>query len=315
MNTLLKRGVLVFLVVGFLFVLGGCTPSKAAFYNFVDSHRTAATVNGEKISRKSLNDRINIYKLFSGPDVAKDPNFSSQVLDQLVEETLLLQDVKAQKIEPQKDAFDHAKNLIDYVKNQFGSEEAYQKKLTEFNLKNEDIEAFAKNISLIQSLYAKVTDGLTVDEKEVRDFYDSHKDYFKQPEMVRASHILVDKEEDAKSILNQLKGGADFAQLATKYSKDTATKEAGGDLGFFPRGQMVKEFEDAAFALKPGELSGVVKTSFGYHIIKLVDRRPEQVMAYEDVKDQIKNDLLGDKQGKAFETYINGLKEKARITR
>jgi len=315
MSTFIKRGVLLFLVLSLVFVLSGCSNTKAAFSTFVDSHRTAATVNGEKITRKALNDRINIYKLFSGPDIAKDPNFSNQVLDQLIEETLLLQEAKAQKVEPNAGDFDHAKNLLDYVKKQFGSEDEYKKKLAEFNLKPEDIEAFAKNISIIQTLYAKVTDGLTVDDKEVRDFYNSHQDYFKQPEMVRASHILLDKEEDARSILEQLKKGADFAELAKKYSKDTATKEAGGDLGFFPRGQMVKEFEDAAFALKVGEISGVVKTNFGYHIIKVVDRRPAQVSAFEDVKDQIKMDLLGDKQGKAFEDYVNGLKEKAKITR
>lgn len=97
-------------------------------------------------------------------------------------------------------------------------------------------------------------------------------------EQVHARHILLDKEEDAQAALERIQKGEDFAKVAQEVSTDTATKEKGGDLGWFPRGQMLAEFEDAAFALKPGEVSGVVHTAYGYHIIKLEEHAADRAL-------------------------------------
>jgi peptidyl-prolyl cis-trans isomerase D len=149
---------------------------------------------------------------------------------------------------------------------------------------------------------------VAVTEGEVQAYYEEHKDEFKEPEEVCASHILVKakaKPEDpeghpdaearkmAESLLAQIQGGADFAALARKSSEDKGSAERGGELGCFPRGQMVPEFDNAAFSLQPGETSGVVKTSFGYHVIRVASHKEEAVAALGQVKERIRATLLG----------------------
>jgi peptidyl-prolyl cis-trans isomerase C len=129
-------------------------------------------------------------------------------------------------------------------------------------------------------------------------------------EEVRARHILVENEDDAKAILDQLKGGADFAALAKEKSKDPGAAE-GGDLGYFSKEQMVPEFADVAFKMYPGQLSNPVKTQFGWHIIKLEDKRTKQPPEFEKVKDQIENFLTR----KAQTEFIAKLRQAAKVER
>ena len=143
-------------------------------------------------------------------------------------------------------------------------------------------------------------DAVDVDEKEIKTIYDSSDDRFKEKEQVKASHILIkprgegDEEkklEEAKKVALEIyekaKNGEDFAKLATENSEDTGSAKVGGELGFFGRGVMVKEFEDAAFSSEIGTITEPVKTNFGYHIIKVEDKTPERVKPYEEVKDTL----------------------------
>ncbi len=159
---------------------------------------------------------------------------------------------------------------------------------------------------------------IKVSDNEIKDYYEKNKDKYTQEEQVRAKHILISparkniSDDEAKKlaekIYNQLKKGADFDKLAKKYSDDPGTKDKGGDLGFFPKGRMVKPFEDAAFSLKVGQISKPVKTRFGYHIIKVTGRKKAKTYTLDEVKEEIRSILkskkaeeLANKKAKDFE--------------
>ena len=161
-------------------------------------------------------------------------------------------------------------------------------------------------------------------DAQVREFYDKNPDKFKQDESIRASHILFRVAENAdaatkkktleqaQSVLKQARGGADFAELAKKYSADGSAQQ-GGDLNFFTHGAMVPAFDQAAFALKPGQISDIVTTQFGYHIIKVTDRKPAATVPFEQVSERIKEYLVQDQNRQHAEAFINSLKQKAKI--
>ena len=154
----------------------------------------------------------------------------------------------------------------------------------------------------------------------------SNPNFFKIPERVRVSHILikVDPKADAaqkaaarkkiEDIQKQLKNGKDFSELAKKDS-ECPSNAKGGDLGYLMRGQVVKPFEDVAFSLKPGEVSGIVETEFGFHIIKVTDKKPATTLAYEQVKDRLAVNLKKDKVDKEIPLYLEKLKKDAKIER
>lgn len=132
----------------------------------------------------------------------------------------------------------------------------------------------------------------SVDDKEVKAFYDENVGSQKPQDEVKARHILVDTKQKAQELSQKIKGGADFAELAKQNSGDPGSKEQGGDLGFFVRGQMVPQFEEAAFSLKPGEVSEPFETQFGWHIVKVDTRRERTVPPYEAIKDRLKGAVI-----------------------
>ena len=175
--------------------------------------------------------------------------------------------------------------------------------------------------SLISNLYLEqqIGDKVTVSEEETKAYYDEHQNEFMTPEMIKARHILVKVDpsapeeekkqayQKAEGILKQVQDGEDFAKLATELSDDSHTKSKGGDLGFFTRGKIVKPFEDVAFQMKPGETSEIVETQFGYHIIRVEDRKEETVHPYDSLKENIRQRLLQQKKS----TYVNDFIDKA----
>jgi foldase protein PrsA len=154
-----------------------------------------------------------------------------------------------------------------------------------------------------------------VSEEEIRRYYEAHRKEFDRPEQVRVRHILVDTEELARLVQARLARGERFEDLARQLSRDPGSKEQGGDLGFVARGQLVSEFEAAAFALRPGQISPIVKTQYGYHIIQGVERRPAQPGTLEEAREQIRRRLLGQKQEADFTAWLKKVKESATITR
>ncbi|MGO9171618.1 MAG: peptidylprolyl isomerase [Rhodomicrobium sp.] len=182
------------------------------------------------------------------------------------------------------------------VKNQLGAGKDFEERLAYYKLR-----------ALRDTFYdKKVRDAVT--EAQAKAAYDEQIAKIAPEPEVRARHILVKSEQEAKDLVKQLKAGADFTELAKK-SSDGPSAQTGGDLGYFSRGQMVKPFEDAAFALKPGEISAPVQTEFGWHVIKVEDRRNRPVPSFDEVKDQLMASLVQNQ----LKTVVQGLRGTAKV--
>lgn len=201
------------------------------------------------------------------------------------------------------------KFLDELVKKEMLYQEAQKKgidKTPEFIKKVEEF----KKLTLVSELLEKeIMAKSKVSAQDVKEYYDKHKDDFATTTQIKASHILVKTEEEANKIEARIKKGEKFEEIAKKESIDKTSGKNGGDLGFFSKGQMVPEFEKAAAGLKKGEISSPVKTSFGYHIIKVTDRKAGPVIEFERIKDLIAQRLSGEKQKEAFDNYVEDLKK------
>ncbi len=177
--------------------------------------------------------------------------------------------------------------------------------------KNEEVKKRVENLQkqiIMQSFIESKAKSMVTDE-QIKAAYDEKIAASKGQEEVKARHILVASEDEAKKIAAELKKGGDFEKIAKEKSTDKASGAAGGDLGWFSKDKMVPEFADAAFKLKKGEVSVPVKTAFGWHVIKLEDRRAMQPASLEEVKETIKGDLTN----KAVQNYVEGLLKSASI--
>ncbi|MGM0641710.1 MAG: peptidylprolyl isomerase [Thermotogota bacterium] len=158
----------------------------------------------------------------------------------------------------------------------------------------------------------KLFEDVKVDDAAAQKYFEENKAQFKKPESVQASHILVKTEEKANEIKEKLNSGESFEELAKEFS-ECPSKQQGGDLGNFSKGQMVPEFENVAFNMEEGNISDPVKTQFGYHIIKLTDKQEAQEAKFEEVKDQLKQQLLAMQQSQVYMNKGNELKEKFEV--
>ncbi len=165
---------------------------------------------------------------------------------------------------------------------------------------------------------------VTVSDEEMRSYYQAHTDLFSQPEEARIQHIFLkvppgaDERQKkavrarAEEILKDVKAGKDFSRLARIHSEDANTADRRGDLGFVKRGELQSGFDRVAFSLKPGQ-AGLVETPYGYHVVRVIDRRPPRVVPYDDVADQVRESLIQAKAEKVFHEWVGELKQKAVI--
>lgn len=165
---------------------------------------------------------------------------------------------------------------------------------------------------LIQAAVKKVLDVVTISDEEVKNYFEDNKEMFKGEASVRAKHILIDNEEKAKEIKEKINNGLSFEDAAREFSTCPSNSQ-GGDLGTFTRGKMVPEFENAAFELEVGQISEPVKTQFGYHLIKVDEKLPEVMKSFDEVKDSLKLNLLGQKQNMEYIKLINDLKQEQKV--
>jgi peptidyl-prolyl cis-trans isomerase C len=199
--------------------------------------------------------------------------------------------------------------LDEIIKKELLYQEAMKKGLdkdAEFKKKVEDF----RKITLISQLLEKEIEARAeITDQDVKNYYEKNKNEFAQISQIRARHILVKTEVEARKILERIKKGEDFAKIAKTSSIDTGTAKNGGDLGYFSSGQLVPEFEEAAARLKVGEISQPVKTKFGYHIIEVIDKKMGKPVEFERVKNLIFQRLSAEKQKEAFDAYIEKLKK------
>jgi EpsD family peptidyl-prolyl cis-trans isomerase len=217
-----------------------------------------------------------VQKMFEGP------NGREKFLEELVKRELLYQEA---------------------LKEGLDKDPAYQKKLEDF-----------KKINLVGILLEKEIESKEkISDKEIRDYYEKHKEDFAPVSQVRLSRIVVKTEGEAQKVLESLKKGEDFSQLAKKISIDTVSAKKGGDLGFFSRGDIPSEFRVVAARLKTGEISEPIKTKSGYEIVKVTDKKVGQVIEFDKIKNLISQNLLAEKQKVLFDSYIEGLKKKYKV--
>jgi len=248
----------------------------------------------------------------------------TNVLEELIDRELLLQESQKSGV---KIEVAEVKAQLDRMRSQYATEAEFKRALNTMGFFGTNIEFQLKEwMEIRRFVNDRIANKIEIPEEDIRASYDSHPHIFKRPESVQASHILIkvdptanelQKAEARKEIAmidKKLKAGEDFAALAKAYSQGPSNVK-GGDLGYFGRGQMVKPFEAAAFALKPGEVSGIVETRFGYHIIKVFDKKPPMAIPYEEARDRISQYLKNAKIQKQLNQYVDELKKNATIKR
>ena len=288
----------------------------------------AARVNGVEISlfrleryfQDFLQERGRSVQMMTNPQAYK--NLKREALEQLIEAELFWQAAQEKNLIAPPE---QVRSAIERLRTVVGSEEALKRRLDNAGFTEATYLDYLKRM-LSSQLYVEreVTSAVSVSDQAVHDFYAANRDKFVRPEQLSARHILIKLDPAADTvqrararqrideILAEARKGADFAALAEKYSEDV-TAASGGSLGRFPRGRMVKAFEDAAFALQPGELSGVVESPFGYHVIKLESREPGGPVPEAEVSGRVREYLLAVQRQRAVKDALEVLRARAKI--
>jgi peptidyl-prolyl cis-trans isomerase C len=287
-----------------------------------------ARVNGTEIKRKELDAAVQAFTFQmahrgrplppgQGPVVERD------ILDELIGRELLRQE--GSKHIP-ADIDKKVQEQIDQVTAQVGGEEQLKKTLAETGITpDEYAKRVRDNVIIRVAIDSLVDKEVKIAPEEVRAYYDKNPDQFKQPETVRASHILIrcapdatdevkkEKRTQIESVRALVKGGEKFADVAKKFSEDPGSAPNGGDLGFFGRGQMVPEFDAAAFSLKTNEVSDVITTQFGYHVLMVTGHKPAQTIPFDQVKDDLAKFLKQRKGNDITRDQVASLRKAAKV--
>ncbi|MBW1827898.1 MAG: peptidylprolyl isomerase [Deltaproteobacteria bacterium] len=279
------------------------------------SEGKVALVNGSIITQSDFDREMTGFQqslINRGESVNEEQlqELKKDILQNLINRELLYQESQKSGIKVEETAVNEQLNA---VKKQLPSDDEFNNALLKMNLTETGLKSqIKKSLALNQFIDKQFADKITVSEKEAKSFYDSNPDAFKQPGQIKVRHILITV--DPEEIQKKVEKGDDFAALA-KESSQCPSSASGGDLGFFGRGQMAKPFEDAAFALKPGEVSDIVETRFGYHIIKSTEKKPGAALAFEDVKEKLMQFLKQKKLQEQLNEYTKGLEKEAKVER
>lgn len=196
------------------------------------------------------------------------------------------------------------------IKANFPSDEAFEQALAQNYM---TLESLTEQIVVQLQIEHIFSDKVAADEATLRQYYTDNESSFGTPEQIRASHILLPTEEEAQEVLAELNAGADFATLAGEKSTDPGSSASGGDLNFFPRGVMHAEFEEAAFALQPGEMSGVVQSPSGYHIILATDHQQAELKSFEELQEEVRDQYVNEQMYTLFSPWLEEVRQAANI--
>ena len=252
---------------------------------YATQNNIVAKVNGVAISETELQE----FLLQQG---------GSEALDSLIQQSIIKQESEKQTIQVSEADID---TELATLKASFDSEEAFNQALETNGMTLDDLRKnILTNIQVMRLLEAEKP----ITEEEIKLYFDTNKDSLGVAEEVKASHILVATEELANEVKTKIAAGEDFADLAKQYSTDESTKELGGNLDFFAKGDMLPEFEEVAFSLEIGQVSEPVKTDYGYHIIKIEDKTEAKVATLEESTAKIKEALLEQKLETEFDPWL-----------
>jgi foldase protein PrsA len=308
------------ILTAFILIISGCglIQKESTEGKVIDGKDVVASVNEEYVLKSDFDvqaDRVKTALEANGQDFSTAEGkknlreIRGKVLDSMIRDIIALQQAKKSDVFLKEGQLEEA---IVQLESYHGGKDALDNYLKNQNMDKAQFDELLKEQLIINNLKEKRTSDITVSDNEVKKYYNDNKEMFKlsSPE-IRASHILLENEEEAKKVLSQLKEGKDFAEMAKKHSTDNITSAKGGDLGFFGKGQMVAEFEMAAFALKPGEMSDIVKSESGYHIIKVTGERSS--LKLEDVETYIKNNLESSKKEEKFNKLLDEWQKQSKI--
>lgn len=288
----------------------------------------AARVNGVEITveeyEQMVSSNIERYEAESQASFPEDQRsmLERRVLDGLITRATLEAETQRLGITVASDEIDA---ILSQFRGQFPDEDTFRNVLQQQGYTEERFEAELRRQMAIEQLFEQeVFAAITVEEQELQDFYEENTMYFEQPEQVSARHIILTtqgaSDDAARSAIRQeieglrrrIAGGEDFAEVAREHSQDGSAAR-GGSLGTFGRGQMVPAFEEVAFSLPVGELSQVVETQFGYHLVEVTERIPARTIPYPEVRGQIEDFLLEDVRNRAAEDYVEDLRSRANV--
>jgi len=288
---------------------------------------SVARVNGEYIPEQKYNLLIDQKKQqygLQGAELNEEQQnmLDEEVMDELVTEEILFQEAQRLDIGAGKKEINAQ---LDALKQQYPDENSFKEAIAQGGFTEKAFKQYIeRNITIQKLLEQEVGSSITIDDSEMKSFYEQNPSYFEIPEQIEARHILVSteglqgdaaKEEAlsrAESIRQELLGGANFADLAREKSEGPSASN-GGSLGRFSKGQMVPSFEEVAFSLEIGEISQVVETQFGYHIIEVTDKIEAGTLSYEEAKPNIEEYLTNVKQQQQYTEFIENLREQAEV--
>ncbi|MFW5786996.1 MAG: peptidylprolyl isomerase [Halanaerobiales bacterium] len=329
---MLKRSILVMVLIALVFSM----PVMAQEDLEEEQNKVAAVVNGDEINIEEVDEYANLQQIFmtlyqtdqeftqlflqseEGEEILNQ--FRERKLDGLIEQELLKQEAENRDIsldeEKKEEIF---QNQLENIKQQNNmSEEELLEALSQQGI--ESLEDYKEQFLsrnednlLINALREEVLSDIEVSDEEAEEYYEENKDQYEHDEQVEASHILLEDEEKAEELISELDEGASFGEMAKEHSTGPSAENE-GELGYFSRGDMVPDFEDAAFELDVGEITEEpVETEHGFHIIKVTDKRDAGTTSFEDAKEDIKQQIQGERQQDEWEQFVENLKEDAEI--
>lgn len=331
-SRLSKKGKIWITVAAAIVIVALAVWAVFGYFSLIDYTKTVAKVDDSRITVKDINLYIEFLKNQDTGTIPPkdDPQYivlQQNILDAIIVLRLLQQYANKNGLIVTTAEIDeeYSKIIVD-----FASEEAFEKELKDKKINKRFLREQLSDQVLRQKVFDKAIENVVVAEEEILNHYEENREtLFAVPEQVKVSHILIqfdvpsgtEPDENIKSeaksrildIDKKISQGEDFAELAKQYSEDSTSAVIGGDIGFVSRGQTVPEFEEAAFALKINEVSDIVETVYGYHIIKLIERNDSYIKDFEEVKDTIEPFLLNNKQMEEWRLFLISLIKNSNI--
>lgn len=320
---LFRRGIMAGAVFAMLWPMSVLAGDPAA-----TQPAKVAVVNGKAISYQDFERKLMIFKqqALRGqpgelPEALMD-RAKNQVVNQMISEELLYQESIKQKLKLEDGFVDKE---LKSLKERFGTDSNYRETLKRMDLTEDQLKDQINRQALIRKLVEKeVISKIELSSEDAKKYFLSNADKFHQPERVRAQHILIKLESGAdeqkkaearkklEGVKKRILAGEDFGKLAKEYSEGPSNVRE-GDLGYFTRGRMVKSFEDAAFKLAPNEVSDIVETQFGYHLIKVLDHQAAKDPSFEEVEPRVMTILRNEMIQQKLTPYLHNLRQDAKV--